>query len=144
MTAKLAILYVNLTNPPLDPHHRSGRGIYAMPRVRRFSAAAHHHRRVHVEAIFGDTIPEQRGVSIALPFSRRDGGLHDGQATRTNSKNRPGTYHFVPHVSNSTWLDLPGWRMSTGSRDLRSQPATSAHSRYPSSIDNVTTPKRTF
>ncbi|KAI0273922.1 hypothetical protein BGY98DRAFT_997859, partial [Russula aff. rugulosa BPL654] len=26
-------------------------------------------------------------------------------------------------------------------RDLRSQPATSAHSRYPSSIDNVITPK---
>jgi hypothetical protein len=68
--------------------------MYVMPRVRRISAVAHYHRRVPVEAIFGDAIPEQRGVSIALPFSGRDGGLHGGQSTRTNSMNRPGAYHF--------------------------------------------------
>ena len=85
---------IRLTNPLLDPHNRSGRAIYVMPRVRRISAVAQYHRHVPVEAIFGNAIPEQRGVSIALPFSRRDGGLHDGQSTRTNSKNRPGAYHF--------------------------------------------------
>src|ERR1700755_773868 len=87
-------MYIKLTNPLLDLHHRSDRGIYVMPRVRHISAVAHYHRRVPVETSFGDAIPEQRGISIALPFSRRDGGLHDEQSTRTNSMNRPGAYHF--------------------------------------------------
>lgn len=55
-------------SPPGSASQTRPRGIYVMPRVRRISAVAHYHRRAPVEAIFGDAIPEQRGVSISLPF----------------------------------------------------------------------------
>ena len=70
-------MYIRLTNPLLDL--RPGRRIYVMPRVRHISAAvAPYHKRMYIEAVFGSAIPEQRGVSMALPFTRCDGGLHDG------------------------------------------------------------------
>lgn len=122
---KLLILYINAYQVNKFPlgfaPQTKPRGIYVMPRFRHISAAAHYRRRAPLEAIFGDAIPEQRGLSISLPFSRADGGLHDGQSTRTNSMNRSGAYHF-----RTTCLQLHMTRfarLSNANGPSRSQPA---------------------
>jgi hypothetical protein len=119
------MLYINAyqvnRSPPGSAPQTRPRGIYVMPRARHISAVAHYHRRVLVDAIFGDAIPEQRGVSISLPFLRPDDGLHDGQSTRINSMNRPGAYHF-----RTTCLQLHMARfarLANANGPSRSQPA---------------------
>ncbi len=90
---RMLVLYLKLTNPIQDLHHKPGRGMFRIPRVRHISAVVRYHRCVPVQAIYGDAKPELRAISVAFPFSRRDGGVHDEQSTRTNSMNRPGAYH---------------------------------------------------